>query len=66
MLLAKKRVHLRKRLTPSATLTELACQDARIIEMRIIETPEAAIAVNQHRQFGRIDDALDHVNEFAP
>lgn len=64
--IANERVHLRKtavlqRNPGSAPLTESARQEAGIVEI-----PEAAIAVNEHRQLGRIDDALDHVDDLAP
>lgn len=52
MLIANKRVRLRKtavlqRDTSSAKVMKFACQKTRIVEI-----PEAAIAVNQDRQLG--------------
>lgn len=36
------------------------------LEARILEIPEASIAVNKHRQFERVYCALDHLDELVP
>ena len=66
MPIADERIHLGKALVlqrdaGSATLLQLACQKACIVEIA-----KAAITVDKHRKVARVHHAFDNINELGP